>query len=179
MENVENYALKILADSGCDCYTYGDETAKHLLDDLKEAYPDGMKFPYVDVANAILAISRPRPIYRAPWRMHWDTDDCCDGIDFESFGAAKCNAEDTLIEWMTQFRAEWEDCFCPTEDELDDYNYQIWNCSVSVTKYNPDTDEYEEYWSPSAEEEEQLGWRELTMEDIAKEKAEVESWQQQ
>lgn len=176
---VEAYALAILAEHGCDCYTYGGEYGKHCLDDLKEGYPNGMEYPYVDVANAILAISRVRPIYRAPWHMVWDTDSCVDGIDYESFEAAKCSAEDTLLEWMCQFRDEWKDVFCPTEDELDEYNYQICNCSVSVYQYNPDTDEYEEYWSPSYEDEEQLGWRELTMEDIAKEKAEMESGSKQ
>ena len=29
------------------------------------------------------------------------------------------------------------------------------------------TDEYDEFWSPSYEVEEQIGWKELTMEDIA------------
>lgn len=167
---VDEYAKKILADHGCDEYTYGGEWGKYVLSDLKEAYPDGMEFPYVDVANAILAMSKVKPIVRDQWLMCWETDSDCDGIGFESFGAAKADAEDTLINWMCEERQEWKNPFCPTENELDDYNYQICNCSVYVKKYNPETDEYDEYWSPSYEEEEKLGWRELTMEDIAKEK---------
>lgn len=167
---LEQYAMKILVDHDCDCYTYGNCPSDNVLNDLKEAYPNGMDFPYIDVANAILNISRPRPITRSPWRMVWDNDSACDGVDCESFGAAKANAEDTLIEWMSQTRVEWKDAFDPTEEELDDYNYMICNCSVSVYEYDPDTDEYTEYWSPSCEDEEALGWKELTREDIAKEK---------
>ena len=78
---------------------------------------------------------------------------------------------------MCQERGEWADLFCPTEDELDNYNYMICSCSVWVSKYNPDTDEYEEYWSPSYEDEAALGWKELTMEDILAEKATINSSQ--
>ena len=172
---VEEYAKKILADHGCDCYTYGGEFCKHVLEDLKEGYPDGMEYPYIDVANAILSISKVRPITRAPFRMVWDTDTDCDGFGCESFEAAKAYAEDTLVEWMCQQRSEWKDPFCPTEDELDEYNYMIWNCSVEVRKYDPMTDEYDEFWSPSYDDEEQLGWIELTREMIAKEKADYDA----
>lgn len=172
---IEEYAKKILADHNCDEYTYGGEYHKHVLPDLKAAYPDGMQFPYVDVANAIIAMSKVKPIVRDPWMMCWYTDSDCDGIGFESFGAAQIDAKDTLINWMCEERGEWSDMFCPTEKELDDYNYMIYNCSVEVRKYNPDTDEYEEYWSPSWEEEEQLGWYELTPEILAREKAEFEA----
>ena len=171
---IEEYARKILADHGCDEYTYGGEWSKHTLDDLKQAYPDGMEFPYVDVANAIIAFSKVKPIERDPWQMVFDTDSDCDGIGFESFEAAKCRAEDTLIEWMCQVRSEWKDFLCPTDDELDAYNYMICNNSVEVRRYNPNTDEYDVFWSPSYEVEEQIGWKELTREDIAKEKAAVD-----
>ena len=172
--SVEDYAKKILVDAGCDEYTYGGEFSKYVLRDLKEAFPNGMEFPYVDVANAILAISRARPIKRAPWLMVWDTDSCCDDIECESFEQAKGEAEDTLIIWMCDERDTWKDVFIPTEEELENYNYMIYNCSVRVDKYNPDTDEYEEYWEPSYEDEELIGWKELTMDDIAKEKELIE-----
>ena len=179
MENkkytIEEYARKILADHDCDEYTYGGEYSKHVLDDLKEAYPNGMEFPYVDVANAILAISKVRPIVRAPYRMNWSNDSCCDAIDYESFGAAKCAAEDTLAEWMCQERGEWKDFFNPTDEELDDYNYMIFNNSAGVAEYDPMTDEYEEIDGLSYEDEKNIGWRELTREDIAEEKAQYDA----
>ena len=171
MDSVEKYSMKILANHGCDCYTYGGEWAAKIMDDLKEEYPDGMEFPYIDVANAILAISRPKPIVREPWKMVFDTDNTTEGIGFDSFGAAKAAAEDTLIEWMGEERNRWKDAFHPTEEQLDKYNYMICNCSVSDDKYNPDTDEYETEWEPSYEDEEALCWKELSMEDIRKEEA--------
>ena len=166
---VEEYAKKILADHNCDEYTYGGEQGENILSDLKEAYPNGMDYPYVDVANAIIAMSRVKPIVRSPWMMCFDMESFCDGIGFESFGAAKCDAEDTLINWMCEERGKWKDIFSPSERELDDYNYMICTCSVEVRKYNPNTDEYEEVWSPSYEDEERLGWKELTMEAIKEE----------
>jgi hypothetical protein len=169
--SVEEYAIAILAEHHCDCYTYGGVPAETILSDLKEGYPNGMEYPYVDVANAIAAISRVEPIVRSPYQMIFDTDSCCDGIDFESFEAAKADAEDTLIQWMVEERSEWEDLFHPNDEELDNYNYMICNCSVWVGKYNPDTDEYEEEWSPSYEDAEALGWYELTREILAKEEA--------
>lgn len=161
---LENYALKILADSGCDCYTYGGEYSAKIMDDLKEGYPGGMEFPYIDVANAILEISRPKPIVRKPWRMAFETDDTVDGVDFDSFEAAKADAEDTLVNWMVEEQSKWRS-EKPTKEELEDYNYMICNCSVRVDRYNPTTDEYEEYWSPSCEEEEKIGWKEIKEEN--------------
>ena len=169
MKKVDNYAMQILAEHGCDCYTYGNCASEQVMEDLKEAYPKGMEFPYIEVANAILNISRPRPIVRAPWRLVWETDDDCDGIDFNAFAQAKGNAEDLLVEWMSQTRQEWKDVWNPTDDELDDYNYMIVTCSVSVHNYDPNADEYAEFWSPTQEELEKLGWKELTRDDIENE----------
>ena len=177
--SVEGYALKILSDNGCDCYTYGGEHSKYVLEDLKLGYPDGMEYPYVDVANAILAISKVRPIVKSQWRVIWNTEDCTDGCDCDSLEAAKTDAKETLINWMMWEREGWKDVFNPTEDELDSYNYMIENCYVYVCKYNPDTDEYEEYWSPSNEDEEELGWRELTMDDILAEKEAIKKWEKE
>ena len=157
---VDSYAMKILSDNGCDCYTYGGEFSKHVLEDLKEGYPDGMEFPYIDVANAILRISKPKEIYKAPFRMCWDTDNCCDGVDCESYGDAKCRAEDTLIEWQMAESYNWKDGV-PTEAQIDDWNYMICNCAVSIYEYDAMADEYVERDGLSYEEEEQLGWREI------------------
>ena len=157
-KNIIDYAWSVLKEHDCDEYTYGGEFSKHVLDDLKEAYPDGMKYPYIDVANAILSFSRAKPIYKAPFMMVWDTDSCCDGIECESFEEAKADAEDTLIEWACEEMRDWNGM--PTEEQIESYDYMYYNCSVRVDKYNPDTDEYEEYWSPSYEDEKTLGWQE-------------------
>ena len=156
---VESYAAQVLADAGCDRYTYGGEQAQYVLDDLKKAFPNGMKYPYVTVANAILEISRPRPIVREPWKMIWDNDNATDGVGYETFEAAKDAALDTLAAWAAQARAEWVR-EKPNTDEKYDWDYMVCHCSVQVQKYDPDTDEYEDYWEPSHEDEQQVGWLE-------------------
>ena len=165
---IEEYAKKILADHGCDEYTYGSESSKHVLDDLKQEYPNRMEFPYIDVANAILAISRPKPIVRAPYLVVWNTEDCCDGFGCESLGVAKNEVMDLYLNWKVWEQEKWNDIYRPTEEELDDYNYMINENYAYVQKYNPDTDEYEEEWWASDEDLEGIGWEEIES---------VEAWQ--
>lgn len=171
-KEIKEYARKILTDAGCDAYTYGGVDGETILRDLKEGYPNGMQFPYIDVANAIISISKVRPIKRATWHVIWNAEDCTDGFDCPSLGAAKCAAEDTMFNWLCDARDEWADMFNPTDEELDDFNYMIYNCDAGVYKYNPDTDEYEEYWFPDCEK---LGWKELTREDIEAERIAFEA----
>lgn len=159
---INEYAAHILKEHGCDEHTYGGEYSAHILDDLKEAYPNGMDHGYswLDVANAILAMSKPEPIKRSPYRVIYDTDTNCDGYDCESLEQAKCDALDTLIEWMAEGLAGFKDPYNPTEDEREKYDYMIYNSSVCVEEYNPATDEYEEVWSPSDDDCKQIGWME-------------------
>ena len=164
--NVEEYAAHILSEHGCDEFTYGGESGETVLSDLKAAYPAGMEYSYIEVANAIISMSKVKPIVRAPYIMRFDTDSFTDGIDEFSLEAAKMDALDTLLQWMAEEVQTWKDAFCPTDEELDNYNYMICNSSVSVCAYNPDTDEYDEIWYPSYEDEEKIGWRELTQEDM-------------
>ena len=161
-EELNEYAEKILADSGCNCYSYGNVSdSEVLLEDLKTEFPNGMKFPYIDVANAILAMSCPKPIKRAPWRMVWETEHTVDSIDCDSEEEAKTRAMDTLVGWQADFVShilfftKLEDM---TDKQKEDWNNMIYNCSVSVRKYNINTDEYEGYWHPSQEEEKEINW---------------------
>lgn len=167
MNPVEAYAWSILREHECDEYTYSGEFAKYVLEDLKQAYPNGMEYPYIEVANAILSITKEKPVVRKPFLMVWDNDSCVDGDGRDSFDDAQADALGTLIFWMTEQRRTWKDFLAPTEEELEEYNYMIQTSSVHIDKYNPDTDEYDEFWYPSYEDEEDIGWKELTMEDIA------------
>ena len=162
---LENYAMKILADNGCDCYTYGGEYADKLMDDLTESYPNGMKFPYIDVANAILSISRVHPIVRAPWKMVYDGGDFVDSSNHNSFEEAKSDAIETLFGWMHERSASWKfgdngEAF-PTDEQIEEWNDMIESCSVWAEKYNADKDEYEEYWFPPYDEEDKIGWTKI------------------
>ena len=158
---LEGYALQILAEHGCDCYTYDGEYANHLMDDLKQEYPDGMKYPYVDVANAILAISRPKPIVRKPWMVVYDTDDMTDGFGCDSFEEAKDDALGILCNWMNAERGTWKvenHIPVPDEEQKENWNYMIETCSVYVQKYIPYTDEYETCWNPDDHDLKNIGW---------------------
>lgn len=154
---VEEYAKHILESHGCDEYTYGDEKVETILEDLKTEYPNGMEYPYVEVANAIKMMSKPKLIERKPFLLVIDTDSCCDGCECDTFEQAKEGAFDNYYWWMCEV-ATWKDKDNPTDEEKEDWNYMIYNTSAWVKKYNPDTDEYEDYWNPSDEELEEIGW---------------------
>ena len=155
---IKEYARKILADHGCNEYTYGTTEGTQILRDLKEVYPNGMEYPYIDVANAIIAISKRKQIKKSTWCVSWDNGSCCDGYDTPSLAQGKQDALDTLIEWMCQEQSEWNSD-TPTGKEADHWNYMIYNCSACVSKYDPDTDEYHEYWEPSDKDLERTGWK--------------------
>ena len=154
---IEEYAKGILDEHGCDEYTYGDESAENVLKDLKEAYPNGMVFGYVDVANTIKKMSKPHLIIRRPFCVTWETDSCCDGFDCDTFEEAKSDALETLAQWEMEEIATWKNK-TPTEEEKENWDYMIYNCVAYVQKYNPIMDEYEEYWFPTDEELKEIGW---------------------
>ncbi len=157
---LEEYAHKILTDAGCNEYTYGGDWSKHILDDLKTAFPNGMEYPYVDVANAILAMSRPEPIVRAPYQVVWSNDNATDGFGCESYEDAKDSALTVLEGWMEAQGSEMD--YPPTQEQIDDWNYMLYNWYVEIYKYNPMTDEYEEVDGLTYEDEERIGWTEMT-----------------
>lgn len=156
-KEVEEYARKILSEHRCDEYTYGDETAETILKDIKEEYPNGMQFPYVEVANAIKRISKPKMIERKPFCVVWNTDSFCDGMECDTFEEAKGIALETLINWEMEEFSAWKSAE-PTEKESEDWDYMIYNCESFVLKYDADKDEYEDYWYPSDEELDEIGW---------------------
>lgn len=152
---LENYAMKILADAGCDCYTYGGGRRENLLSDLKAEFPSGMEhgFGYVEVANAILAISRPEPIKRRAYKVVA----CCVSFGADSLESAKDEANETLINWMAEEQENWKDAV-PTETQKEDWDYMIYNSGYYIQKYNPMTDEYEMYYEPSEDDLRKIGW---------------------
>lgn len=161
---IEQYAKKILDDAGCNLHTYGGDQAKHIMDDLKQAFPDGMpEYTYIEVANAILAMSTPEPIKRDPFILVWDTDSCCDSYGAESLEAAKNDALDTLLNWMVEESWNWsflpDGTPNPTEEQKNSWDYMIYNCWVEVRQYNPKTDDYETVWEPSDGDLTELGWK--------------------
>ena len=52
-KELTDYTITLLHAAGCDEYTYGETDGETIINDLKEAFPNGMAFPYIDVANEI------------------------------------------------------------------------------------------------------------------------------
>lgn len=75
MMTIKEYATKILRDAGCDEHSYYGVSKGSTIEDLETAFPNGMDFPYEDVATAILEISKPS-IDQVPQI----------GFDFEDWG---------------------------------------------------------------------------------------------
>lgn len=155
---LNDYAKKILIDAGCDEYSYGGEWSKHIMDDLKTAFPNGMEFPYIDVANAILAISRPEPIKKAKYHMVFDMPDTIDCDSFDSLEKAKSALWDTYLLWMSEEWNTWKSAI-PTEEEKDNWDDMIYNFGCWIEEYDPMTDDYGVCFEPTSEELEEIGWK--------------------
>jgi len=162
---IKEYAKRVLKDHDCTMDAYWGCTGEQVIRDLKEAYPNGMEYPYVDVANAMLLLAKPTLLERKPWLMVFDMGHTVDGIEYDSFEAAKEQALETLVEWQVQQVSEFKNIQGPADfpaklgqEQREEWDYMISECHVEVQKYNPDTDEYEEYWFPSYEDEKQVGW---------------------
>ena len=155
-------AYHILADNDCDEYTYGGPGAENVLKDLMEAYQpqDLAPYTYIEVANAILSVSRPKPIERKPFRVLYDMPEMTDAFDCDTYGIAITDLQDLYEGWMIEERNHWED-ETPTPEEADKWNQMLYEFSAIVQKYNPDIDEYEDYWYPSESDLESWGWKEI------------------
>ncbi len=146
---VMEYAQMILKESHCDEYAYSNHDGELIMRHLKKAYPEGMEFPYVDVANAILLMSRPLLVERKPYCAIWNTDSCCDGV--------QCDSLEDAQSAVVNFYETWMDSSCALSD--DDWNDMIEECYAYVAKYNAKTDEYEEHCYLPDEDLESMGWK--------------------
>lgn len=155
---LRQYALQILRDHNCDVYTYGTTPGEDILRDLMMAYPNGMQYPYIRVVNAIIAVSKRRPFKRSPWRVLWDSAHCTDSFACATLAEAKRRTLELHESWLEDARSEFSDPEHPTEDEVERFNQMLYDNSASVEKYNPETDEYDEYWFPSEKDLTKIGW---------------------
>ena len=155
-----DYAWKILAENGCDCYTYGECDSEWCIRDLKMAYPDGMEYPYLEVANAILSISRRRPLVRPPYRIVWDsgTTHASDVIPEDSIWKAQAVALYTLSDWVECFREEWPDDSTVSPEQAEAWNRMIEEDTIWVEEYHRETDTYVTCWAPTEEDLQRIGW---------------------
>lgn len=165
---INEYAKHIMDMNGWTIHTYGGTTygkrgpvhPHDVLGDLIHAYPDGMDFPYLDVANAILSMSCPAPLVRGAYRVAYDVNNACDAIDYNTLDEAKAAAMDMYRDWIGETVEIMHDRKTPKDERLGLWQNMLYDCTAIVEKYDPETDEYEEYWYPSEEELESIGWTE-------------------
>lgn len=164
--NVNVYAMQILAENGCDCHTYWNCDPEELINDLKERYPKGMQFPYVEVANAILEITRAPKIIRKKYKVAYNTENFCDATKgTDDLKEAMKQTINILKQWIEQYKIELEltKQNNGTKEEIkeikESWNSMIENCWAEVQMYNETKDEYETCWTPTSKELKQIGWQ--------------------
>ena len=100
-------------------------------------------------------------IERKPWCVVWNTLSDTDGVYCDSLEDAKDVCVEILIGWMESEPVYAYGVENATEEEIDDWNYMVMNCYTEIYKYNPDTDEYEEYCFLSEDDEREIGFVEI------------------
>lgn len=97
---------------------------------------------------------------RAPWKVIYDTENFCDSVDANSFEEAKETAIEILVNWVNEELDHYPVDFNEwSEEQVENWDYFIYNCSVEIVKYNPITDEYDGYdWELSDEDAKEIGW---------------------
>jgi hypothetical protein len=87
----------------------------------------------------------------------WNTEDCIDGIPEEDFEEAKATALTILDEWCNDgIKILQDNDF--SDEVRRGWNEMIENYWVEIQRYNPETKQYEDYWSPSDEDLERVGY---------------------
>lgn len=92
------------------------------------------------------------------YKMIWENEHSCDGIDCVDFDEAKVAAINCLIEWQVEERQRHPfDITTWTEEDIEDWDMFIANCSVRVVPCD-DIENEDAEWYPSTEEEKEIGW---------------------
>lgn len=169
METARETAMRLLNESGCslDCYRGDyDNAIKDINYIITE---DGRHFDATaeEIARALVEIGNELPakkITHKPYVMIFETYDCCDGIECDSFEVAKCEAEDTYFLWASEEMREWNfdenGMPHPTEEQIENWDYMIFNCYCRIAKWNEEKQEYDydnEYYL-TGEELKSIGW---------------------
>lgn len=104
------------------------------------------------------------------YQVVYETDCVVDGFYCDDFETAKVCALDVLSGWIEEVIVEegcTENIKDWTEKQKENWDYMIYNCSVSVRDkklYNEE--DFGEIWSPSYSDEEEIGW--VTYEELLK-----------
>lgn len=98
--------------------------------------------------------------------LFFDMGDSCDGIEFDDFDEAKYEAFEILSGWICDEQGTW---FCDengkphiSQGDIESWDCMIDDCSVYIAewndKYNEFFDPKGDYWYPSDEDYNKIGW---------------------
>ena len=100
------------------------------------------------------------------YKVIWDNGaDTCGSIDTPAIGQGKEECLDMLTEWRNETCCDWWGIRMPTEKEIEDYDYMIFNCEAYVSEFPDDYDEDSDpsdyvVWEMDEETSKMLFWDE-------------------
>lgn len=179
--NIREYTLHLLKSCGCDlnCYAETSYVKGHeihsgftdALNDLKSMVEAGEKydFPLEDIAKELVAIGNEQPL--PPRRGHklfsmvYDMGDTVDGVEHDTFEAAKDDALETLANWVAEEQKCWKvdenGTPHPTERQVESWDKMIEDYCVYIVRWDDEANDYEscdDAWYPSSEDEKDTDW---------------------
>ena len=99
------------------------------------------------------------------WLMVWNTEDCTDGIEFDTEEEARDAMCETYIQWELEETAAWKcddnGTLYPTEEQIEHWDMMIENCYCCVTEWDDMIDEWMDTYyayNLSNEELKQILW---------------------
>ena len=110
-----------------------------------------------------------------PYETVWDGDHFIDGQKHEDLESAINDAEETLIQWTSEQMWNWKfddktNLPAPTEKQIEDWDYMIYNCGCYVVPFDEETGEYasldDAVWPRTDEDTDRIGW--MLWEDLEK-----------
>lgn len=106
------------------------------------------------------------------YKLIYEADNFSSEIKFEILSEAIHIGIQVLNDWAIDESMFWDldsntGCPKPTEKQIEDWDYMISTCSVSVFKWNEESKGYcDKCWSPSDEDKNNIDW--LTWEELNK-----------
>lgn len=161
-------ARKLLVDAGCDLWCYTDDYDNALKDINYLINEEGVAFDCSadNIARALVEIAAENPKPEEPpkrYTMIYDGDSFVDGTDYETLEEALEAAKETLIFWeqCEVFDKGWalgeNGIPHPTEKQIEDWDYMIWNFNTYVIEKDDDGNAIEEHYL-SDDDLEEIGW---------------------
>lgn len=174
MMTINQYARTLLKEMGYTVYDIWGYDPDNLIYELKKFYPNGLAWTYVEVANALLTIAKPKLIHRAKYLVTISTDDECIAVDAETEEEAVKILHDTFENWIMEMTSKWIEKVWIDRKQLDENDINEWNDMIETrtvyfAPYDKNTDEYlyetEYERNPPDRYLDSIGWKPITLKE--------------